>query len=987
MLRLILIIGTIILLGAPPDSVARDDRGTLRGQVTDAETGEELIGVNITIQGTDFGAATDMEGNYEIRNIRPGSYNVQATYIGFDRMLFTGIEIEAGVVTDLDIEMTPEVLTADDEVVVIGERPIFDIEESGSSSRVGRSDIDAAPVRQIDEVIGRQAGVVRDPTGIYIRGGRAEETGFVVDGVSAQDPLSGTGMGLDLGSGALQEVEVTTGGIDVEHGNVTSGLVSVRTREGGDTFSGYFSHQRDNTGTGSDPLVSGFSTDVYEFNLGGPSILNNQILKPLGIGLPGELSFFVTGQVNLTDEFFGYTADQLESSLYDSDFWSPRMDNRWSGMLRMTYRPRSAMRIDAAYQRSVTVNQNTRMLQVVGDDVQIRPGFQFFHALNLDNANTYTHDSKLAYIRWTHSIDSNTYYRFQFSRLFTRLRADANGLDWRPERVEGDLDPASIVVPPVDEFETGQDFRYVLPGPGLVNNDGLATLWHDHYAEQYTLRGSLTRYFFDQNNRLRVGFEMVFNDYQWIDITRPWVGAPIAIGEDEEEDETFTQTSRLGESSDIWDVRPRQGSIYASDQIRYRGLIANIGARLEYWFPGDFVDEMVDNPDAPIPDEVREAYYNDTYNFFGNRFKMRLLPRISVSFPVRENQMMYFNYGHQTKLPHPSHVYAGLDPFYQDRSFLASLGNPNLDPEVDISYEIGIRNQLTANDALNISAFWSDKYDFITSERILITDVTGREVERAYRVNGDFARVRGLEVTYIKRYSDWFRGNISATYQRAEGLSSTSQDALQDLIVGGQAFGSNVETPLAWDRPWDFRASATFRYDRNSPFLDIPGLNQFQLNISGYYRSGIRYTPSEFIQNQRHPITGERTWRPIYERSTDPTDRFSESGPAWYEIDLSFQKWFDIAGAQMRFTIDVTNLLDTKNPAIINTVTGDDYRTDYPDSQEELEALRDDRSWDVPGNVRDPRYVDPRDNNRPSYMNPANFLKPRHVMFGLSVEF
>jgi len=981
-LHFILIVSLLLAFTAQVQA----QRGALEGQVTDAETGEELIGVNIIIQGTDFGAATNLEGFYRIANIRPGTYNIQATYLGFDRMLFTGIRIEEGETTELNIEMQPEILTTEDDIVIIGERPIFDIEEAGSSSRVTRDDISAAPVRQIEEVIGRQAGVIRDPTGIYIRGGRAEETGFVVDGVSAQDPLSGTGMGLDLGSGALQNVEVTTGGIDVEHGNVTSGMVSVTTREGGDQYSGYFSHQRDHSG-GSDPWISGNRTDVYEFNFGGPSMVNNQILKPLGIGLPGSLTFFVTAQANITDEFFGYTADQLESSLYGSDFWSPRQDNRWSGMGRVTWRPRSTMRIDAAYQRSVTVNQNTRMLQIVGDDVQIRPGFQFFHSENLDNANTYTHDSKLAYVRWTHTIDASTYYRVQVSRLFTRLRADANGMDWRPERVDGDFDPESIVVPPVNEFETGQHFRYVLPGPGLVNNEGLATLWHDHYAEQYTVRASMTRYFMNQSNRLRLGVEMMYNDYQWIDITRPWVGAPIAIGETDVEDETLTQTSRLGESSDIWDVRPRQGAIYATDRIRYRGLIANIGARLEYWFPGDFVDEMVANEDAPIPDEVREAYYNDTYNLFGNRFKMRLLPRISVSFPVRENQMMYFNYGHQMKLPHPSHVYAGLDPFYQDRSFLASLGNPNLDPEVDISYEIGIRNQITENDALNLSAFWSDKYDFITSERIIIEDVTGREVERAYRVNGDFARVRGLEATYIKRYSDWFRGNASVTYQRAEGLSSTSRDALQDLIVGGQTFGSNVETPLAWDRPWDFRANATFRYDRANPLLDIPGLNQFQLNISGYIRSGIRYTPSEFIENQRHPITGERTWRPIYQRSTDPADRFSESSPAWYEVDMSFQKWFEMGGTRLRFSLDITNLLNTKNAAIINTVTGDAYRTDYPESQQELEALRADRSWDVPGNVRDPRYVDPRDNNRPDYRNPANFLKPRHVMFGLSFEF
>ena len=75
---------------------------------------------------------------------------------------------------------------------------------------------------------GHQVGIVRDPTGLYIRGGRANETGFIVDGVSAKDPLAGTGFGLDIGSNAFSEIEITTGGIGAEIGDVTSGVVSVQ---------------------------------------------------------------------------------------------------------------------------------------------------------------------------------------------------------------------------------------------------------------------------------------------------------------------------------------------------------------------------------------------------------------------------------------------------------------------------------------------------------------------------------------------------------------------------------------------------------------------------------------------------------------------------------------------------------------------------------------------------------------------------------------
>ncbi|MCH8556993.1 MAG: TonB-dependent receptor [Balneolia bacterium] len=956
--------------------------GNITGTITDRDDGETLIGVNVIVRGTSFGDATNLDGEFNIRNIRPGEYSLEFSYVGYERILITGVRVEAGETTVLDVEMRLQPVSAGDEIVVIGERPIFDIERSSTSTNLSREQISAAPVRQVDEVVGMTAGVVRDPSGLYIRGGRANETGFVIDGVSSQNPLAGTGFGLDLGANAFQSVEVTTGGVDVEFGNATSGVVSVQTQSGGDSFAGNFAHKRDNPGrmTGS---TANFFTDIYDFSLGGPFPVTESLLPAIGINLPGTMTFFMAGQANITNEFMRQTADQVQSSLIENTFWSPRQDNRWSGLFKLTYRIKPSMRIEAAYNRSLTVNQNTRMLQIIGDNVQIRPGYQFFFEESLDNANTYANDSNMSYVKWTHAVSSSTFYDVQISRFFTRLRADANGRNWRPEFVDGEFDAASIITFPITPFPAGANFTYALPGDGFANNGGIASLWHDHFAEEYTLRSTVTTYLTENNHRLRVGLEAKFMNYQWIDITRPWVGAPIQL-----DDETTTETGRLGATSDIWNVRPAQGALFISDEIRYRGLIANIGGRLEYWFPGSYVDNFVDDPLSPIPDAVREAYKEDTFNLFGNRFKMRFLPRINVSFPVRENMVMYFNYSHKSKLPHPTHIYAGLDPFYQDRSFLSNLGNPNLDPEVDISYEIGFRYQLSSNDALNVTAFWSDKYDFITSERINIVDATGRESERTFRVNGDFARVRGLELSYLKRYSHFLQGSLSLTYSRAEGLSSTSNDALQDIISGGQDFGNNIETPLAWDRPWDIKSSIIFTWDRaNDPLFGLRPLNQMRLFLSGTFRSGLRYTPMVFQGNQRNPVTGEEDWRPIYERDPDPNRRFSEVGEPWIMFDMNFERWINIGSTRLLASLEITNLFNTRNAAIINPVTGQAYRSDYPTDPDALIALRDDRSFDVPENVRDPRYVDPRDNNSPAFLNPANFLQQRHIMFGLAFNF
>lgn len=255
-------------------------------------------------------------------------------------------------------------------------------------------------------------------------------------------------------------------------------------------------------------------------------------------------------------------------------------------------------------------------------------------------------------------------------------------------------------------------------------------------------------------------------------------------------------------------------------------------------------------------------------------------------------------------------------------------------------------------------------------------------------MNGDFARVRGLEVSYLKRYSHYLQSTINATYSRAEGLSSTSNDALRDIISGGQDIGNNIETPLAWDRPFDVKASMIFTWDRpNDPLFGLSPLNQMKLFLSGSYRSGIRYTPMVFRGNERNPVTGENNWRPIYERDPDPVKRFSLLGEPWFMFDMNFQRWFNIGNTRLMATLEITNLFNNKNAAIINPVTGKAYKTDYPTSSSELIALRSDRSYDVPSNIRDPRYQDPRDNNLPAYLNPANFLEQRHIMLGLGINF
>ena len=967
MMKRSLVLPLLLFLAAVPAL----GQGRIAGTVRDAVTDEPLIGVNVIVVGTSNGAATDLDGRYEIANLRAGEYAVKFSYIGFETKLFTGIQVRDGETTTLDVKLQEAVLSTEEEIVIVGEKPLLDVEQSSSSSSISREQLDTAPLRNVQDAVATQAGVVQDPTGLYIRGGRADETGFIVDGVSAKDPLAGTGFGLDIGSNAFSEIEVTTGGVGAEFGDVTSGVVSVQTQSGGDTFAGSFSHKRDNLGF-NENAEENFKEEIYEFSLGGP------IVK-------GKLRFFTAGQVQLSDGFTRLTAtpEKVRSSLIGSDFFTPRTGNRWNGLLKLTYEFKPGMRLQGSYQRSLTINQNTRMLQVTGNDAVIQPGFQYAFILQPDNANTYGHDNIISYVKWSHVLNERSFYDVQVSRLFTKLRADANGRRWRPLNVDTELDPASIVTYPANIFvdENGEPINpnalFVLPGPGLFNNGGIATRFHDHFAEEVTLRATYTRFSASKNNRLTAGFEAKFNDYQWIDVIRPWVGAPIG-------DEAGTSTGRLGESSDIWRVKPRRGAVFGTYQIRYRGLIANLGARLEYWAPGKYVDDLVDDPLAPILDGVRQSYKDGTVKLFGLRYKLRLLPKLRVSFPIQENRVLFFNYGHSTKIPHPTFVYTGLDPFFQDRSFFADLGNPDLDPEVDISYELGLRNQFSSNDVLNVTAFWRDKFDFITIENVIVKDPTGREVTRAFRINGDFARVRGVEVSYLKRVGTWFQGQISGSFSRATGLSSTNNDALSQFLANGD-IDNTFETPLAWDRPLDLKASVTFTHEKERPLFGIPGLNRFKLYLASTYRSGQRYTPAEFKGNEVNPFTGEQDWRPVYEVSSDPVDRFSEIGEAWWWFDLNIQRFISLGGTDLRLSLEITNLFNQSNSVIVNPVTGKAYPDVDPETTD-FTKLRGNHEFDVTTGTRDPRYEDPETSGLPPF-NPARFLPQRHIMVGLAYRF
>ncbi len=915
--------------------------GVLKGKVIDRKTKETVIGATVSIVGTYYAVPTDVNGNYTITNIKPGEYSVKIVYLGYKEQLNNGIKISNGNTTTLNVQLS-EVTAEIGMVEVLGQKTIVDLESGKSSAKVTAEDIKDMSVKDVQSIVANQAGVSQNPDGLQIRGGRVYETQYLVDGINAQDPLAGTGFGVEIAANAINDIEVITGGVGAEFGEGTSGVVLTRIREGGDRVRVNGSYFRDNLGFNE---RSQWNTDMFSLSLGSPVPFTKK-----------KLTFFGSVNMELTDEFFKTPARQLHSSLIpqNDSIWAPRQDNKWSNTLKFTYNIKPGKKISISNQNSLNINQNTRSLQIIGNNAIVTPGYQYLFSLNMDNASTYTHKSNLTIIQYLNLFNSKLSMDVSIARLFTNLRADANGRPFRPSTIDQIYDPQSIVTDPVTVYNPGDSIIFVNPGPGLYNNGGVSTLWHDHYAIENTFKVKFN-YTPNKANFISFGIEHKEQEYQWVDVTRPWIGAPIII-----DDTTTTASSSIGQTNDIWKVKPATGGIFIQDEIRYKGIIMNLGMRLNYWAPGKFADQSVEDPNAPVIDPIRESYLKNSTEILGRRYKFRLLPKLRISFPVSENNVLYFNYGHLSRLPHPRFVYAGLDPVYQNRSFLSNLGNPDINPEVTVSYEVGIKTQVTSNFAITATAFYNDKFDYIVSRRIIVKDQTGRFVEKNFSINQDYARIRGFEITLNRRIKKYLSVSFSGAYQIATGKSNSAQESQLQILQNG-AVSPTVEQYLAWDRPLDFKLMIIFKPDTSFRIGRV-NFNNFRVFFNSTYKSGLRYTPN--FQNGVTP-----TGRPIYE--PDEQNPFSEIGSAWWNTDIRITRDVPLKRGQMlSFSFEVKNLFDNKNAAIINPVTGRAYEAGDP----------------LPNGFRDPNYPDPQDNGAPPF-NPARFLTPRQVMFGVMWQF
>jgi hypothetical protein len=227
------------------DASAQGQRVTLYGKLTDS-TGAALPGATITvssaqlIRGQEL-ATTDDRGQWRVVNLPAGTYAVKAELTGFASVVREDIVAVAG--TQLSIDLTLGVTTLAETVTVVGETPLVDVRSARQVHTVDTKLIEEVPLtgRTYADVINALPGITDGSKYTYsltqtVHGSGVRDNDYVIDGQSTKHPsgYSGTEFSIE----AIEQVQVTTGGLSAEFGQASGGVFTFVTKSGGDRYKG-----------------------------------------------------------------------------------------------------------------------------------------------------------------------------------------------------------------------------------------------------------------------------------------------------------------------------------------------------------------------------------------------------------------------------------------------------------------------------------------------------------------------------------------------------------------------------------------------------------------------------------------------------------------------------------------------------------------------------------------------------------------------------
>ncbi|MEM9666688.1 MAG: carboxypeptidase-like regulatory domain-containing protein, partial [Bacteroidota bacterium] len=652
--RFLALFGSALLLLAP--SALAQTTGKIAGTVLEAGTGEPLPGVNVFIEGTTQGTSTNINGEFVIIGVRPGTYTIVASFVGFANERREGVQVSVDLTSTIDFRLREEVFEGE-EVIVTAEASAVKRDVTSSEARITSESIDRLPVQEVNQVLNVQAGITEQNGGYHIRGGRTSEVTVMVDGVPVTDSYDGS-TAIELENDGIQELQVISGTFNAEYGNAMSGIINVVTKEGrSDRFGGsveVFSGSYAVLGDGGEAFLRGVEVDeftsqdiqyrdvdVYSYLDFNPAHYYNLSGTLEGPVLSDRVTFFGLGRYFKNDGWlYGTRLYSQDGSFGDSSLVSMNTNEKlsWQGNLRVQV-------------------SNNMILNVIGlgswsqaDDLGIGNGRYLPYRWNPDGIPTFTDIGYDLKLKFTHLVNNTTFYTLNLAR-FSREQESA--------RFDNPLDPRynGFLLNPPDSVEVLPGvFEEVEQGGNRFLRGGMDLGRFNRNSTAYFAKGDLTSQV-SKHHLVKIGAEVRIDNLDFESF-----GLVPAIDENGQTIEPF-QPARPPENSvqvqAFEDFSPITISAYVQDKIEFENFIVNAGLRFDYFdsraeVPADPEDPNIFNPfkktnlfrdtngDGLIsPDEETDANRltvedREAYWWRDTEAKFQLSPRLGVAYPITE---------------------------------------------------------------------------------------------------------------------------------------------------------------------------------------------------------------------------------------------------------------------------------------------------------------------------------------------------------------
>ena len=1010
----------MFLLIALPAFMYGQSAGKIVGIVKDKTSGEALPGVNVLIDGTTYGGATDVDGFYVILNVPVGVYDIRANFIGYGDVVMSGIRVSASTTSEANFEMA-EATVEGQAVVVTATKPLVEKHVTQSVALVTSEDLENIPVRGFNNVMSLQNSVVVQDNNIYIRGGRNEEVGYYIDGAASNNPLTNA-QGLYIIQEAVEEFQVLAGGYTAEFGGANSGIIRTEYKTGardwhfsldfqtdklanaeeGGTFLGTHSYGHHvGVGTISGPL----GTDNIRLFAAVENTDQDDRLRRFSDGFE-----FTRVDINQSNPDVQAGHPDTVSFAYPDGFTPLNGFERWAvnGTLLFDYSPVS-FRVSGSWFNSKTFQNRRPQTNILNT----RQGF-------------FNNKSLLLSGKLTHVLNPKTFYNVTFSYFDRENERRDNwfGGDWQSwfdgnqisQRTNGqvqyrkELDSyQNAWLPPFAYQFNGIPFArdgyppmfgtagasaagtgnsgdafYVLQNQSYLGGaiDFVSQIGRHHELKvgvntrRYTARNfQILPSVMKLTERFTSGNPQSVDPGLWAS-----QGSYDGYGYDIYGDEINSFTS-IGDSVFQDPARnPVFTAIYVQDKIEFNDIIINAGLR---W-------DLLDTDDKRLIDPLNPAFDQRTGLVRPEAFEKvpvfsLISPRLGVSFPVSEKTVFYGQYGKFVQATELNDIYWGtyglsnrLNAGFSDQTPFGF----GVEPIKTTSYELGFRQQLGDHAAFDITGFYRNDKGQIRVQKTIVP--TGSQISSYNQlINGDFVTTRGLEFKFSLRRINRLQSQFNYTLTKAEGTGST-----ENSYVGAIERSTNTPTrvsPLNFNQQHRGTILLDYRWGQND---GGPILSRLGANVIFSFNSGHPYTFVDFAPGGQINAYDAGVDYMLDTRTREALEPVGASVTPWnFLTDLRLDKTLSVvSGLDLTLYARVTNLFDTKNTINVYQGSGnpnDDNYLSRPDySQSLIDANGGEEYVEL---FRQVNLV-----NGGAYYSQLNlelFGNPRQIFFGIKLAY